>query len=253
MLQTIRDEKFHETGRGFNFPAWAIVPIGPIEEHGPHLPVTTDIDTAAAWARLVAERDDRFIVLPPVPLMLCGISADTCGTFRVMEDALVAAVTDLVTDLAGKLFDKVLFLTGHGGYSMKVMREKSFPAAHKAVPSFGVKVLNFEEAVPEQDEIVGTSSIVLPEGVTIPDCHAAGIETSRVLAILGRKYIAQSYRRKLPPADFPSVGEGGKLTLSESGIWGDPRLATLDKGRQITDLAVQRAVEWLHNDNLHAD
>lgn len=205
--------------------ASVIIPIGPVEEHGPHLPVGSDYASAERIAEIVAKRY-HCLIFPVIPLMICGLSKETTGTYSVEPDTMELVARDLVSRLATKGFRNILFFTGHGGYSMQVIRQ----AVRRLPPSleFRADIFNFEEACPEQEKIVGVDS---------RDMHAAGIETSRMLYLC-----PQDVRRdRIPEADYHSENN---TILSQSGISGDPKKASRTKGMEIAEITVQRIISW---------
>ena len=211
--------------------AGIIIPIGPVEEHGPHLPVTSDIITAEAMANLAVE-GTHYLVFPSIPLMVCGISKEVSGTYSIEPETLHLITRDLVNQLAKKGFRKILFFTGHGGYSMIVVR-KAIAEVHEMLPGvrFKADVMNFEEACPHQAQIVGVDD---------RDLHAAGTEVPRVQFLCHN-----SVKFPLPTADYHGKDENGKLVLSKSGICGDPQKATWEKGRIICEYTARVMRKWL--------
>lgn len=206
--------------------ASVIIPIGPIEEHGPHLPIDADIKTAVVVAEIVAQ-EHHCLVFPAIPLMICGISKETTGTYSIETETLKAITKDLVSQMAKKGFRKILFFTGHGGYSIKVIREAIKEVHSETNTSFTADVLNFEQACPSQNGLVGTMDIT--------DIHAGGIETSRMMFLS-----PNDVKYPLPPADFHNGQE-----LSQSGICGDPQRATKEKGQAIVEKTVSTIISWL--------
>ncbi len=91
-----------------------IVPIGAIEQHGPHLPTGTDTYTGWVIAKRVAERLNA-LLLPIVPF---GFSEDHCprpGTVTLSMDTLKNIIRDIAKSLAMDGAKHIIIFSGHGG------------------------------------------------------------------------------------------------------------------------------------------
>jgi creatinine amidohydrolase len=94
----------------------AVLPVGSIEQHGPHAALSTDTVTAEAVAAAGADaHDGEVAVAPTVPV---GVSAEHrgfAGTLWVSADTFRAYVRETVESLASHGFDRVVLVNGHGG------------------------------------------------------------------------------------------------------------------------------------------
>ena len=91
-----------------------IIPLGTVEQHGPHLPVGTDVLIPITVAKRVAEKT-RVLVAPPVCYGNSLSMADMKGVFTITPDSLAALLLDLCRSFAKQGFKKIIFLNGHGG------------------------------------------------------------------------------------------------------------------------------------------
>ena len=89
-----------------------IVPIGSVEQHGPHLPIGTDSYVAQTLAEHVAELAEC-VVAPPI---WCGFSPHHMvlpGTITIRPEILIEYVYDLIESLATHGFQNFVLLNGH--------------------------------------------------------------------------------------------------------------------------------------------
>ncbi|HEV2574791.1 MAG TPA: creatininase family protein [Beijerinckiaceae bacterium] len=98
--------------------AIALLPIGVIECHGPHLPVGTDAFIALELARLTqryaAERGRECIIAPPFYWGINGILVDFPGSFRIRPETAAALLRDVIESLNANGFREVLLISHHG-------------------------------------------------------------------------------------------------------------------------------------------
>jgi len=92
----------------------ALIPLGSIEQHGPHLPLGTDSLAALATCKAVAERTDSFVVQPCWP----GYSPHHMafkGTITFREETLVNILYDVFDSLRHHGVKKMMVVNAHGG------------------------------------------------------------------------------------------------------------------------------------------
>src|SRR5919202_316707 len=91
----------------------AIIPVGSLEQHGPHLPVSTDSLIAEHVARAVAQNVGAFIL----PVISYGISFEHEPMFNIslQNSTLSAVISDACNSLAEMGLKQVIILNGHHG------------------------------------------------------------------------------------------------------------------------------------------
>lgn len=93
----------------------AVLPVGTTEQHGPHLPLVTDVLTAAEMSRKAVESiPDEAVLMPAVYYSFNEHHMDFPGTIAIDGETIVRYVTDIGVSLARHGFRKILIVNGHG-------------------------------------------------------------------------------------------------------------------------------------------
>jgi creatinine amidohydrolase/Fe(II)-dependent formamide hydrolase-like protein len=223
----------------------ALLPVGAIEQHGPHLPLDVDAYDAERLALEVAERcsNPRPLVLPVIPYGVSYHHDDFPGTVSVGPDTLAALVREIGVNVARQGIDKLIIVNGHGGNG---------PALH-----FAAQMINRDAHIftcVDTGESSDTDVDALASAHN--DVHAGEIETSTTLALRPEVVRMEHARSSVPRfsshyLDFSSkrgVGWYGRtLKITESGVMGDPTRATAEKGRKMWELIVANLVEMIED------
>jgi len=93
----------------------ALLPLGSVEMHGPHVPTGCDTYIAPALCVLVAHKAGG-LVLPPVHYSWPGATRKFMGTIRITHEETVRYVNAIVSSLVDHGFRKILLVSAHGGY-----------------------------------------------------------------------------------------------------------------------------------------
>lgn len=201
------------------------VPLGSTEQHGPHLPLSTDTDLAVALcARLAAARDD-VLVAPAVPYGSSGEHAGFAGTLSIGQDALEFLLVELVRS-ATPTFRHVVLVCGHGGNAAPATR--------------AVNLLHAEGR-----------DVLLHLPHWSGDAHAGHVETSLQLALdPARVDLPAAVAGETRPLAevLPALRSGGVAAVTPTGVLGDPTTATAADGEALlaglaADL-VERVAAW---------
>jgi creatinine amidohydrolase len=202
------------------------VPLGSLEQHGPHLPLDTDTRIAVALCDGLADRVADVFVAPAVAYGASGEHAAFPGTLLISHEVLAGVLVELVRSARGS-FRGVVFVNGHGG---------NFDALMAAM-----------RELPDEDEVLGWGP-----SVTGGDAHAGRTETSLLLALcpeVVRLDRAEAGRIE-PLADLiPQLRAEGVRPISSNGVLGDPAGASAAEGRLLLDELVSNLVvavtdEW---------
>jgi creatinine amidohydrolase len=184
-----------------------VVPLGSTEQHGPHLPLSTDTDVAVA----LASRVPGAVVAPALAYGSSGEHAGFPGTLSIGQAALELVLVELVRSVEG--FRRVLLLNAHGGNHDPVRR---------AVAALRAEGRDVRAWSPAWDG----------------DAHAGRTETSLMLA-LGRPVGPGRPVGATEPlaALLPAMRAGGVRAVSSNGVLGDARGASAEEGKALLDRA----------------
>lgn len=215
--------------------AVALLPVGAVEAHGPHLPLSTDVviarAMAAACGRRLEPRGYLPVILPSITYTAAGFAAGFQGTVSVEPET----VTRLIVDIARSL--------GRQGFPLLAVANAHLDPGHLAA---------LERAGAE----VGRESVIgfvfpniakKPWATRLTDefksgaCHAGQFETSIVLAAepgLVRSGLAAGLPAN--PVSLSRAIRAGKATFEEAGgplaYFGDPSRATSEEGEQTIEV-----------------
>lgn len=205
----------------------AILPVGAIEQHGPHLPLSVDWVEAEALARGVAERLDAFL-LAGIPYGNSQAHDGFRGSISLSPETLAAVVQDIARSLLTQGFRHIVVLNSHGG---------------NLVLKLAVRELNLTQ---DQGKVILVPfSPVAVEGISQilesahEEQHAGEMETSVML------HLAPEHVRDMRIDHVPDVGPvyfdyALMKELCPDGIWGRPSLATAEKGEQVLALMIDQ-------------
>jgi mycofactocin precursor peptide peptidase len=188
------------------------VPLGATEQHGPHLPLSTDTQIADVLAQRLAADNAGVVAAPPVSYGASGEHQSFSGTLSVGQEALEMFLVELGRSAAIS-FPRVLFVSAHGGNFEPV--------------SCAVRRLRAETR-----DVLAWS----PGDTWSGDAHAGRTETSVMLAIdrtsVRHEAIAPGNREPLDRL-LPQLRREGVEAVSPSGVLGDPRGSTVQLGERL--------------------
>jgi len=218
-----------------------ILPIGSVEDHGPHLPLDTDNFLIWSICEAAAERAaGEILLLPQIPYGFETHHMDFPGTIDIGMEHLLNFVLDITKSVARHGFQRILIADGHGSnmpilelVARRTILETDSLCATFIWPSLAIQ----EIRKVRQSERGGMA-------------HACELETS-VYLHLDRNRVQMDKASKeieLPQSEFMWLDllEGSPVLLmdhwtrfSKSGVVGDPTLATAEKGRIIFEAVVE--------------
>jgi len=221
-----------------------IVPIAPVEEHGPHLPLGTDLLFTEHWARELAERlslrfpDLAIAIYPSVPIAYgcIPLSSGLRGCFHVSSSTLRAVVRELLIDAAQSGIESTVVLSAHADPRHQLALEY---ACEDANASSSMVALSPSGALFSAGELglaisIGAETRPLLEKAP-DDFHAGWIETSMMLE-LDPTLVDDGYENlasvHISARDMADPGIVAERTKGQ-GWLGSPALASRAAGREL--------------------
>lgn len=205
----------------------ALLPVGSVEQHGPHAPLATDAINAVAVAEAgAASFDGEAVVAPPISVGVSEEHRQFTGSIWVSEETFRRYVRETVESLAYHGWDRVVMVNGHGG-NIGPLREAAGTLVRDG-DAYAVPFTWFE-AVGDHSTDMG---------------HAGPLETALLRHVdpeLVREDRIESAR------DGASDGWGewtshvnlafDSAEFTENGVIGDPAAGDAERGAELLELA----------------
>lgn len=190
------------------------LPVGSTEQHGPHLPLSTDADLAVALCAALAGSRPDIVVAPPLSYGASGEHQAFSGTVSIGTEALKHLLVELGRS-SSETFGRLLVVSAHGGNA---------EAVRAAVATLRSESRDVFAWAPRWDG----------------DAHAGFVETSVQLHLHATRVVQssiESARGRTEPIEdlWPELRAGGVRAVSPNGVLGDPAGASAPEGRRIFD------------------
>ena len=193
-----------------------IIPVGSLEQHGAHLPITTDSDIVTEIASRLGKKCD-FIVFPTISY---GISFEHSPLFNtsVNWEILLEHLRSILLSLLRNNIKSVVILNGHHGNESSI---KLLGPDHS--PHIKVRSYSYWHFMKHEFD------------------HAGFVETSIMLAISDKVKMKKAKKglitkglseKEIQRIKKLSTERGGFPKVAKNGVWGDPRDATKKDGEK---------------------
>ena len=207
----------------------ALIPVGSIEQHGPHLPISTDSDIVSYIAKQVSDQNG-FLLLPTLQY---GVSFEHHPFFNlsISNPTLEKILMELCISLSKNHIDRVIILNGHHG-NLDALKKLPDKVSKKIGVKQRVFVYSYWHFMKRE---LG---------------HAGFVETSIMLAISDKVQMNKA-EKGLIPDDLPKSelrllskkANKSFISVTKNGVWGDPTRATQKDGKAILNEIISNLVK----------
>jgi creatinine amidohydrolase len=203
----------------------AVIPIGSIEQHGPHLPVSTDSDIVTEVAKKLSEKKGYLLL----PTITCGVSFEHAPFFNlsIRESTLRNVLMDLCISLSDNNIKTIFIINGHHG-NQKSINNIDLKLKKLLKNKLKVFPLSYWHFMKREFD------------------HAGFVETSLMMAIsknlkmkLAKKGLITD---KMTKQEIKKIGKLANQSFpkaTKNGIWGDPTKASKSEGKRILDEIIE--------------
>lgn len=244
--QKLRRDQVAEAAKGGTV---LLLPIGAVEQHGPHLPLDTDVNAATAVceravARLGEGGDPPALVLPPIWWGLSPYWLGFAGTLSLRPETILALVSDLGASVARHGFRRLVIVNGHGGNAGVI----GVAATQLADHGLRAAALSYWELIGEELRAWSRHDAGYIG-------HAGEVETSIA------RFLQPDLVGEVPPADtgadlavraatpFAHVGYAPPDPANEapSGVFGVAAAGRADLGQAVIETAAERLAAFIRH------
>lgn len=233
---------FQEVSQSLSQSSILCLPIGSIEQHGPHLPLNTDLVLAEGVTRLIVARWGEVLDLWQLPTVSISLAREhewAPGTMSLSIQGMTAYMRDLGREIARSLPTRnLMIVNGHGGNRgiLEVL-------AQEMRSDFGLNICILHPAALADTNSNGAA----------PEIHGGKNETSMMLAIA--PHLVR--RDRIAALKNPPEGDAVRKTIlqrgvtwpwstddkriADTGVIGDPSAASAEFGQGIVDRVVETA------------
>ena len=207
-----------------------IIPIGSIEQHGAHLPISTDSDIVTEIASRLAKKC-KFIAFPTISY---GISVEHEPLFNTSSDenGFTQYIMSIVASLAKNKIKSIIILNGHHGNipiieaiesSLKIFQKSARGQKTAVAANMKLRSYSYWHFMKHEFD------------------HAGFVETSLMLAISDKVRMKKAKKglitnglseKEIQRIKKHSTERGGFPKVAKNGVWGDPTKATKKDGEK---------------------
>jgi creatinine amidohydrolase len=227
-----------------------VLPVGSVEQHGGHLPTGTDTYLATAVSHAAAESMPDAVVLPSPWYGLSAHHMHFPGSITLTAETMTSMVSDVIASVVAHGFRRIVVINGHGG-NAGIIDVLASTLGHRFYGRARIATLTYFQLAKDGIQALRESK---PGGMG----HACEFETSLMLSV--RSDLVHIERAVVK---YPETGSrylstdlvGGNLVrtfiafddLSESGTFGDPGLASREKGEKFLAVCAAAFADFLRD------
>lgn len=224
----------------------AVVPVGSCEQHGPNSTFVTDTARAYAFSKMLGERiGEELLICPPVTYGISTHHMSFPGTITLTCETYIKVLVDIAVSIHTHGIPKIVFVNGHGGNAS----------------SLGAAITDLKYRYGIDAYYTSMGFALFEEGIT-PEMgwsekrgHASESETSQAMALcpeVVREIRAKGegvedfvIRGKNAPFRYGGCAWDWKKDASRNGALGDARLAKLEDGQRLNEIALRKVEKML--------
>jgi creatinine amidohydrolase len=211
----------------------AIIPLGSIEQHGSHLPFSTDSIIVEYLSKIVAQKINAFLI----PTLYYGVSFEHEPFFNISinYNILINYITDICISLFKQGINRIYIINGHHGNIglLQYIGQNISTKYHTSEKLF--YFINYWQMLDQDFD------------------HGGKIETSLMLFI-SPELVKKDLLKKGLELDgknnkFPKIGinmsinnPGGFIKFTKNGIWGNPLSASVEDGKNMITCVIEKIV-----------
>ena len=218
----------------------AIVAVGSIEQHGPHLPLRMDTLAGDEVSRRIADRLGDAFAAPTIRPGCSGHHMDFPGTITIPAETLMGTIRGYCQSLDSHGFEHIVLVPTHGG---------NFAPTNTVAPEVAREVDANVIALADLDEYMG----LLNEGLQAADIdydepvsHAGATETSVVLAAEEDLVRTDEYEPGHEgPVSTARLLSDGFAAVTDNGVLGNPTHATAEAGEKMLELVAEEYADQI--------
>ena len=212
----------------------AVVPVGSIEQHGPHLPLAMDTLYGEELAGRIAARLGDALAAPAIRPGCSGHHMAFPGTITVPPETLMDVIRGYCRSFDAHGFDHVALVPTHGGNFGPVTTVA--PAVAREIDASVIPLADLDAHMRLLNEGLAAGGVDYEQTVV----HAGAAETAIVLAIAAdlvrSEAIEAGPEGEVSVARLLSEGFDG---VTETGVLGDPGVATAEAGEAIVETVAE--------------
>jgi creatinine amidohydrolase len=224
--------------------AIVLIPVGSMEQHGQHLPISTDSINCFEIVQRAAQKVSDKVKVLVTPALWAGYSAHHMnfpGTISLEVNTLSTVVFQICKCIYAHGFKRIVLVNGHGGNNSALQVASQEIGEKLHFPAVVIKLLDLlKDHIQE----------VRRSRPSAYRSHAGELETSLQL-VFSPSLIKKNKFRKVdtyPSSEYKGkffVYDGNWEVMTATGGVGDPSLASKDKGEKLIDIAVSELANFL--------
>lgn len=211
----------------------ALFPLGSTEQHGAHLPVSTDSLIAGKFAQKIGKALGAY-VLPVMPIGTCKEHMGKKGSIWINPKTMYDLITDVVLCLRTQGFKYIVILIAHGGLFITGPVIRELNAQYNDIKVIKADVTLYGSELYNKGIIESNDNL-----------HAGEIETSLLMYFYPELVREDRITDYIPDVPRDYLNYRSMPMYTESGVWGKPSLASVKKGEMIFEYVSEKCTSYV--------